>query len=109
MKHVWLVAIAMLAAAPLAWAEEPLVKLTIKDHRFVPASVNVPAGVRLRLDVLNLDATAEEFESDGLHAEKLVAGGGHSIVRVGPLKPGSYRFGAEYHPEAAGELVAVAP
>ncbi len=111
MKQVLLVAMLTMSpvAGAVAGADEPVVTLTIKDHRFDPATLTVPAGVRLRIDVQNLDATAEEFESTGLHAEKIVVGGGHSVVRVGPLQPGRYAFGAEYHPEAKGELVAVAP
>ena len=112
MKHAWLSAAwaAALISTPLAClaADAPAITLTIKDHRFVPATVTVPAGVRFQVEVSNLDATTEEFESESLHAEKVVVAGGHSLVKLGPLKPGHYPFAGEYHPEAQGELVAVA-
>lgn len=100
---------ATLSAGTGVWAADaPLVRLTIKDHRFVPATVSVPTGVRFQVEVSNLDATPEEFESESLHAEKIVVAGGSSVIKLGPLKPGRYAFAGEYHPEATGELVAVA-
>lgn len=39
------------------------VALTIRDNRFLPAEVKVLAGQRIKLQILNRDATPEEFES----------------------------------------------
>ena len=74
------------------------VRLTIKDHRFSPAEVSVPAGQRFRIEVSNQDATAAEFESSELKIEKVVAGGATISVMAGPLKPGAYKFFDEYIP-----------
>ena len=92
--------------APAA-AEEPTVTLTIKDHKFDPAEVEIPAGTKVKLIVKNADSTPEEFESHELHREKVIAGGQQAIIFVGPLKPGRYEFFGEFNPKSArGHLVA---
>src|SRR5207248_928577 len=53
------VAAAALGACGLAMAE-PEAALIIKDHRFQPAELKVPAGQRVKLTVHNQDATPEE-------------------------------------------------
>lgn len=81
--------------------------LTIKDHRFDPAQLDVPAGKKLKLVVKNLDPTPEEFESHDLKREKVIAGKGQVTITVGPLKPGTYKFVGEYHEATAqGQVVA---
>ncbi len=91
-----------------ARAAEP-VQLILKDHRFVPAKVSVPANERFRIEVANQDATPAEFESSDLRAEKIVVPGGKITVMAGPLKPGTYTFFDDYHPdEAKGTLTATA-
>ena len=60
----------------------------IKNHRFEPALLKVPAGQRVKLVVHNQDATPEEFESHGLNREKVVPGGAKATIYIGPLKPG---------------------
>src|SRR4051794_15131514 len=64
-----LLASALAAPAALA-AAEPEVSLVIRNHRFEPSEVRVPAGQKVRLVVDNQDATAEEFESKALKREK---------------------------------------
>jgi plastocyanin len=81
--------------------------LTIKDHRFEPAELEVPAGKDLTLNVTNADATAEEFESNDFDAEKVITGGQTAVIKIGPLDPGRYEFYGEYHEDSAkGALVA---
>lgn len=89
-------------------AADPIeVKLVIKDHRFVPAEVKVPAGQKIKLVVDNQDATPEEFESYSLNREKIVPGKGKITVMVGPLKPGKYEFFGEFNMDTAqGVLIA---
>ena len=90
-----------------ALAADP-VKLVLKDHRFTPAAVTVPAGERLSIAVENQDATPAEFESPDLRVEKVIAPRGRITVTVGPLKPGTYKFVDEYHEDTAvGTLTAV--
>jgi len=89
---------ALLPAAVLA--AEP-VQLTLKDHHFTPAEVSVLAGERFRIEVSNQDATPSEFESNDLRVEKIVVAGGKISVMAGPLKPGTYKFFDDYHPDTA--------
>jgi heme/copper-type cytochrome/quinol oxidase subunit 2 len=96
------------ALLPAALAADA-VTLTIKDHRFAPSELSVPAGERFRIEVENKDATPAEFESADLRVEKIVVPGGKIAVMVGPLKPGIYKFFDDYHPDTAtGTMTAVA-
>jgi len=81
--------------------------LTIKDHRFEPSQLDLPAGKKLKLLVKNLDPTPEEFESRDLKREKIIPGKGQALIPIGPLKSGSYKFAGEYHEATAqGQIVA---
>ena len=93
-----------------AQAEPPshVVALTLKNHRFVPDTITVPAGQRIRIELANEDAATEEFDSDDLHVEKDVSPHGKVSFFVGPLAPGTYSFMGELHADtASGELKAV--
>jgi hypothetical protein len=97
-----------LALVPASFAADPVeFKLVIKDHRFRPAELKVPAGQKIRLVVENQDPTPEEFESYTLNREKIVPGKSKITVMVGPLKPGRYEFFGEFNMDTAqGVLVA---
>jgi hypothetical protein len=98
----------LLALAPAAARAADPVKLVLKDHRFAPDHVQVPAGERLRLEVANQDSTPAEMESYDMKFEKIVVPGGHIAVSAGPLKPGTYKFFDDYHPDTAqGTVTAV--
>lgn len=79
----------------------------VKNHRFEPAELRVPAGQRVKLVVHNQDSTAEEFESHTLNREKVIPGRAKATVCIGPLKPGRYEFFGEYH-EATAKGVVIA-
>jgi plastocyanin len=88
-------------------AAEPEAMLVIKNHRFEPAEVKVPAGQRVKLIVHNQDATPEEFESHSLNREKVIPAGAKVSIFIGPLKPGRYAFYGEYNQATAqGAIVA---
>lgn len=90
-----------------AAAETNAYTITIKDHRFKPQSLTVPANTEFDIVVVNDDPTAEEFESNDFHVEKVVAGGKQIKLHVGPLTAGSYSFFGERHQETAlGNLFA---
>ena len=90
-----------------AHAEEETYTITIKDHRFEPSEVKVPAGQPIKITVENHDGTPEEFESHDLRIEKVIPGGGTATVRVAPLKAGEYEFVGEFHEDSAhGKLIA---
>ena len=81
--------------------------LVIRDHKFDPAELNVPAGAKIKLTVQNQDATPEEFESTDLNREKVVVGKGTITVFLGPLDAGKYHFFGDFHQETAqGDLIA---
>ena len=95
------------AGAGIARAQDAEARLVIKEHKFVPAEVKVPANKKVKLVIENQDATAEEFESYELNREKVVPPKGQVTVFVGPLKPGRYPFFGEFHKETAkGVLIA---
>jgi plastocyanin len=87
------------AAASVAAEASPLI--VIKDHKFEPAEIRVPAGQRIKLVVENRDATPEEFESHDLRIEKVIAGGAQASIWIGPLPKGSYSFVGEFHEDSA--------
>jgi Cupredoxin-like domain len=81
--------------------------LTIKDHRFAPAEIKVPANKRVTITVVNDDPTPEEFESHPMKVEKVIPGKSKGVVRIGPLKAGRYPFVGEFHEDTAkGTLIA---
>lgn len=93
-----------LAAAGSADGEA---ELAIRNHRFDPVEVHVPAGKKIKLVVRNLDSTPEEFESHELNREKVIAGGRTAAIWIGPLGPGRYPFFGEFNETTAkGTVVA---
>ena len=101
---------AFLAAAPTAAlaADDPvLFRLVAKDGRFAPPNLEVPAGRRIKIEIVNDGTTPIEFESLPLKQEKVLGPGARSSVVIHPLKPGSYPFFDEFHPDTPrGVIVA---
>jgi plastocyanin len=89
------------------WSADAEFALVIRDHRFEPSEVHVPAGQKIRLVVDNQDTTAEEFESHELNREKLISPRTKVIIFIGPLSPGRYPFFGEFHEKTArGAIIA---
>ena len=99
--------IASLFAWSWASAADFEVKLAIRDHKFDPAELIVPAGTKIKLLIENQDATPEEFESNELNREKVVVGKGTITVILGPLDAGRYPFFGDFHQETAQGVVIV--
>jgi plastocyanin domain-containing protein len=97
-------ALVTLAPAP-AHAQEYV--LTIKDHKFTPEELKVPANQRVVITVVNDDPSTEEFDSKALKVEKVIPGNSKATVRIGPLAPGRYPFIGEFH-EATAKGVVIA-
>jgi Cupredoxin-like domain len=76
-------------------------RISIKDHRFQPAELKVPANTPVTLVVRNLDPTPEEFESNTLRIEKVVAGKSEITLNFRPLAPGRYRFYGDFNEATA--------
>jgi hypothetical protein len=103
---VLIAAAALVAFAPGASrAAETALTITLKNHVFSPSEIKVPAHKRVRITVVNVDATPEEFDSSALKVEKVIAGKSKGIVRIGPLPPGRYPFEGEYHDSTAKGVV----
>ena len=106
--HIPAIAAALLlVSAGAALAAEPpaTVRLTLKDHRFTPDLVTVPAGQRIQIELVNEDPASEEFDSEDLHVEKDVTPHGRVTFEVGPLAPGRYGFVGELHADTASGTI----
>jgi plastocyanin len=91
----------------LAFAADDVFTIKIKNHRFEPAELTVPAGKKVKLLVQNLDATPEEFESHELNREKIISGNSKATIYIGPLKAGKYPFFGEFNMATAqGTIIA---
>jgi plastocyanin len=97
----------ILALAGAAQAQDRTLALTIRDHKFEPAELEIPAGAKVKLQIKNADATPEEFDSSQLHREKVIPAGQEVSVIIGPLKPGRYEFIGEFHKETARGAILV--
>lgn len=79
--------------------------LTIRNHRFEPSELKVPAGTKVKLIVDNQDASAEEFESHALNREKVIPGKSKASVFIGPLQKGRYPFIGDFNAKTANGVI----
>ena len=100
----YLLLILMLFPA-LVLADDLVYKLTIRDHRFEPAEIQVPAGKKIKLIIENQDPSAEEFDSHDLNREKVIPPKSKATVFIGPLSPGRYSFIGEFHEKTANGVI----
>jgi len=107
MRSALAIAALGLFAAGAVQAQDAEITLVIKNHRFEPAEVKVPANKKIKLIVDNQDGTAEEFESKSLNREKVIPPKSKGVVNIGPLKPGKYPFVGEFN-EATAKGVVIA-
>lgn len=92
---------------PAQAQEMPTYNLTVKAGRFIPDTVEVAANTKFRLLIKNEGPGPEEFESMEPRKEKVIAEGVTSFIIFQPLKPGSYPFFGEFHPDTAkGRILA---
>lgn len=95
-----------LIAGTAAWAAGNTAEIALKNHQFVPETLTIPAGKRVKLTVKNEDSTPAEFESHDFRVEKVVPANGRIFVYVGPLKPGTYGFFDDFHEDTTkGKLI----
>ena len=104
MKRLWPL---ILIIPGVVFAADTEFSLVIKNHRFQPTEVTVPAGKKIKLKIQNQDSTPEEFESHVLNREKVISGNSSAVILIGPLSPGRYKFVGEFHEKTAqGVIVA---
>ena len=96
-----------LSAAPALANDIPVYELIIKDKRFQPERLVIPADTKVKLLVHNQDATPEEFESHELNREKVIVGNSSATIYVGPLVAGEYPFFGEFNPDTAQGVLVV--
>lgn len=90
-----------------SFAEDGILELRIKDHKYTPDRLEVKAGERFKIRVFNDDATSEEFESKSMIIEKFIGPKRSIVITLGPLKPGVYDFFGCFHPKTAqGQVIA---
>jgi hypothetical protein len=88
------------AVAPFtAYAELPSYELSLRDGRFTPALLEVPAGQRFKIILRNIGQGPAEFESTPLRVEKVLSPGVTTFVVIHPLRPGHYPFFDEFNPQ----------
>jgi heme/copper-type cytochrome/quinol oxidase subunit 2 len=98
---------ALLASLTAQGAGDQSFELRLKEHKFSPQELTIPADKRLKLTIKNLDATPAEFESHNFEAEKVVPAGGEVSLYIGPLKAGTYLFFDDFHEDQTkGTLIA---
>jgi hypothetical protein len=100
-----LVAAILVACGGPAQAQDAVVHITVKNHRFEPSAPHAPANRPITIRVRNLDSTAMEFESVSLRVEKVVAPNSEGVINVRALSPGRYGFFDDFHQETRGTLV----
>ncbi|MDE2428770.1 MAG: cupredoxin domain-containing protein [Burkholderiales bacterium] len=89
-----------------ALAEELLTfQITAKNGKLIPERIEVPAGRKIKLVLKNEGLGPEEFENLEMRVEKVLGPGATSFVVLHNLKPGTYRFVDEFHPETAQCLI----
>ena len=97
----------LLSGSLAAFAQDADFAIAIKDHKFSPDRIEIPADKKVKLVVDNQDATPEEFESSALKIEKVIPGKSKATIYVGPLKAGEYKFVGEFNEKTAkGVIVA---
>jgi plastocyanin len=108
--------LAGMAATVLAWcwaiapahAQDVIeVSITVKDHAFNPAQIEIPAGKAVALRVKNLDSSPMEFESKSMRVEKVLTGNGEALINIRPQKPGRYEFFDDFHAATTKGVVVV--
>lgn len=102
-----LIALAMLALAAGADAENRVFELRFENHRFAPLTLTVPAGQPLAVRIVNADKETMEFESFKLNREKAISPGETITVHLPALGPGTYDFYDDFHQDVPeGAIVA---
>jgi plastocyanin len=96
---------AMIVAAGVAPASaDDSYTINIGEQGFEPATLEVPAGQKIKLTVSNKTKKAAEFESEKLGREKVVPAGRSASISIGPLKAGSYEFINDFNKSHKGAI-----
>ncbi len=102
MKYILL---ALIFSTKVMAEDMPYFELRIKNHKFNIEKIEVPAGKKFKIKVINEDPTSEEFESNSMIVEKFLGPKRSLTVTLGPLKPGTYEYFGEFHMKTAKGIV----
>lgn len=102
LRHALVLAAATLLAFAATAQELPAFQIVMKDGRFSPERLEVPAGKRFKLVLKNEGRGPAEFENLSMRVEKVLAPGVTSFVVLPALKPGEYRFTDEFRSQSRG-------
>jgi hypothetical protein len=101
-----LVLVVLFALLPwVTHAADPEYSLIIREHRFEPSELRIPAGQKVKIIIDNQDATAEEFDSHALNREKVIPPKSKAPLFVGPLSKGRYPFVGEFNAKTAQGVI----
>ena len=104
---LFLAALLAFGSMPALAQDMPVYKLVAKDGVFDPATIEVAAGKKFKIELSNEGTGPMEFESKDLKQEKVLAKGAKSSIVINGLKPGTYVFFDEHKPDAPkGKIVA---
>ena len=104
-----LLVLAALSPSEVAHAAEAMPAFSIKalGGVFEPSMIEVPADTRFEIEIENEGSDPIEFECSDLHLEKVLAGGAKSFLVINGLKPGTYTFFDDFHPDTGKVQVVV--
>jgi hypothetical protein len=104
-----LLVLATFSPSEVARAVEAMPVFSIKALGGIlePAMIEVPADTRFKIEIENEGSDPVEFESTELHLEKVLAGGAKSYVVINGLKPGTYTFFDDFHPDTGKVRIVV--
>lgn len=99
--------VAWFGALPAQAVEAASFEIVAREGKLAPETLEVPAGVRLKLTLRNEGKAAVEFESKELRLEKVLGPNASAVVTVQALKPGRYKLVDEFN-EASSKMLIVA-
>ena len=81
------------------YGDAPVVRITIKNQKFVPDLLRLKANVPFDLEVKNEDGIPVEFESLDLNKEKMISPGKSVLFKFKALPSGDYEFFSDFGPK----------
>ncbi len=86
-----------LATAPAATGQDaqPL-EITFNNGVVTPSELHVPAGMVLKITVINDGDRVAEFDSKSLHVERVLGPHTRAVITLRNLAPGTYAFAEEF-------------
>lgn len=105
-QATWCAVPVMLVVASIALADAPP-EIRLRDGKFEPSELTIVAGQPVKLRIVNESSDTIEFESFGLHRERIVSPGESIVINLQALQPGSYDFFDDFHDDVRPGLIVV--